>query len=169
MNFRYLMRAGLAAFLFIAAGGMSGTAFAQQPSPGQMAAARDFLEAKGGTQMFDRIVLSTVDRTKEFFLQTNTSLVKDLNEVTAQLRTEFAAKRGEVVDLFARSMAQRFTEQELKEAAAFYKSPLGQKLTQNEAPAFEEGMGRVRSWAEDFAEIVAKRMREEMKKRGHTI
>ncbi|BAT61151.1 hypothetical protein GJW-30_1_03707 [Variibacter gotjawalensis] len=167
MNLRSFVRGGVAAGLLAISLGMSGQALAQSAS--HLAAGRDFVIAKAGDQMFERIVLSTVDRTRDFFLQTNTAIAKDLGEVTAQLRVEFAAKRTEIAEIFGRSMAARFTEQELKDASAFYRSPLGQKLAQNEGAAFEEGMGRVRSWAEDFAEVVANRMRVEMKKRGHNL
>ncbi len=171
MTRRYLARTGVyAVLLALSLTGLAGSAMAQaQPSAGAVAAAREYITAKGASTMFDTVVSGTIERTKGFFLQTNTALTKDLNEVSAQLRSEMAGKREEVVDVFARVLAARFTEQEMKDAAAFFKSPLGQKIAQQEPAALEEGMGRVRAWSEDFAEQVANRMRAEMKKRGHTI
>jgi uncharacterized protein len=169
---RFLARMGGIAVIVALVFGLAGEAAAQtqaQPSAGALAAAREYIIAKGAGTMFDSVVAGTIERTKGFFLQTNTALSKDLNEVAAQLRNEMANKRDEVIDVFAQAVAVRFTEQEMKDAATFYKTPLGQKLTQQEPVALDDGMKRVRTWSEDFAEQVAVRMRAEMKKRGHTI
>jgi hypothetical protein len=51
-------------------------------------------------------------------------LSKDLNEVAAKLRTEYAARSAEVVNDVAKLYAERFTSR-AQGRAAFYKSPLG--------------------------------------------
>ena len=67
----------------------------------------------------------------------NPNMFKDLTDVAATLRKEYAprlsALRQDIVKLYA----ARFTEQELKEMLAFYKSPIGKKLL-TEEPAFVE-------------------------------
>ena len=59
-------------------------------------------------------------------------LSKDLNEVAAKLRTELAPRGSELLDQMAKLYAAAFTEQELKDALAFYKSPLGKKVITEE-------------------------------------
>ena len=63
------------------------------------------------------------------FLQTNPKLGKDLNEVAAKLRAEMSApRRPSCSTRRAKLYAAHFTEQELKDMLAFYKSPLGKKM-----------------------------------------
>ena len=69
----------------------------------------------------------------------------------------------------AKLYAIRFTEQELKDALAFYKSPLGRKLLEQEPNLLDQSMKNAQTWADKFSEEVIAKMRAEMKKRGHEI
>jgi uncharacterized protein len=142
---------------------------AKEPSPAAVATAKELIEVKGATHMFDPVVPGVIETAKNMFLQTNPQLSKDLNEVAAQLRNELAAKRGEITDQVARIYAARFTEPELKEALAFYKTPLGKKLVSEEVVVLEQSMTRIQSWADRFSEEAVSRIRAEMRKRGHTL
>ena len=57
----------------------------------------------------------------------------------------------------------------MKELAAFYKSPLGQKLILNEPKAISGSMSYMNDWAQSFAEVINGQFRTEMKKRGKEI
>ena len=103
------------------------------------------------------------------FLPTNPQLATPLNEVTAQLRKEFEPKKQEVLNDVARSYARRFTDQELKELLAFYKTNLGKKMLTEEPLAIEDGIKRAQDWANDFSDQVLTRFRAEMKKRGYDL
>src|SRR5450631_1988127 len=100
---------------------------AQTPTAGAVATARELLAVKGGTLMFEPIIPGVVETTKNNLLPTNPALARDLGEVSVQLRKEFDSKKAELVYEVAIIYASHFTEQELKELVAFYKSPLGQK------------------------------------------
>ena len=69
----------------------------------------------------------------------------------------------------AKLYAMRFTEQELKDALAFYKSPLGRKLLAEEPNLLDQSMKNAQTWADKLSEEVIAKMRTEMKKRGHEI
>jgi len=144
-------------------------AAAQQPSPTAMAMAKELVAVKGVKTVYEPLVGGVVEKAKRLFLQTNPMLGKDLNEVAAKVRNELNPRTAEVVAETARLYATRFTEQELKEALAFYKSPLGQKLLAQEPAIVGESMRSAESWAEKLSEEVMNKMRAEMKKRGHDI
>ena len=160
-------RAALAvAFGYLA---MVGAAHAQQPTPSALEVAKQIVLIKGGTT-FDAIVPGVVETAKNMFLPTNPNLSKDLNEVAAQLRKEFyEPKRAELMNEVSKAYAQRFSEQELKDILAFYKTPLGQKMIAEEPKALEESLRRAQEWANNFSEEVIARMREEMRKRGANL
>ena len=81
--------------------------------------------SRAPTALCDPLVPGVIEQAKSVFLQANPTLLKDLNEVALKLRAEYAPRSAEVVNEVAKLYAARFTEQELKDTLAFYKSPLG--------------------------------------------
>jgi uncharacterized protein len=143
---------------------------AQQPAPAAIAVAREVIIAKGVTAMTVPLVFGVIERAKDSLVPTNPNLMRELNEVATALHKELDAKgNSEVVDQVARAYASRFTEQELKDLLAFYKTPLGQKLTKEEPAALEDGLQNAQNWADAFSKTIIARIRTEMQKRGHTL
>ncbi len=147
----------------------SGSSHAQQPSASAVAAAKELIETKGAAHMFDPVVPGVIETAKNTLLRTNTALAKELNEVAAQLRQQYAEKRGEIAAEMARTYAQMFTEAEIKQAIAFYKTPLGKKLIEQEPRVLEQSMGSIQAWADRFSDEILRRFREEMRKKGHNL
>jgi uncharacterized protein len=157
----------LALALAVALGG--GAVDAQQPSAGALATAKEVITVKGAAAVYEPIVPGVIEQAKGVFLQANPMLSKDLNEVAAKLRAEYASRSAEVLNDVAKIYASRFTEQELKDTLAFYKSPLGRKLLVEEPAILDQSMRNAQSWANRLSEEVIIKMRAEMKKRGHEI
>ncbi len=148
---------------------LAGAALAQQPTPAAIATAKELVELKGGSQMFDPVIASIVEQTKNALLQTNPQLSKDLTDVAAQLRTEFGPRRDELMTEAAKRYAARFSEAELKDLATFFKSPLGKKMIQQEPQVLDETFSFVQQWGPRIAEEAMNRYRAEMKKKGHNL
>jgi hypothetical protein len=160
----------LAALLLFACTTIGGAALAQPaPSASAVATARELVETKGGAAMFEPVIVSVVEQTKGALLQTNPQLAKDLNDVAQQLRTEFAPRRDELMTYAAKLYAERFSEQELKDMLAFYKSPLGKKMTTVEPQVLDETFNYIQQWGQRVSEDVMNRFRAEMKKKGHNL
>jgi uncharacterized protein len=147
----------------------AGAAKAQTLSPASIDLARQVILVKGGNAMFDPVVPGVIESAKNVFLPTNPNLSKDLTEVANQLKKDYDGKRAELLNEVAKIYAQRFTEQELKDLLAFYKSPLGQKVVTEEPKVLDAAMQRAQDWANNFSEEVIGRMRAEMKKRGANL
>jgi hypothetical protein len=148
---------------------LAGAALAQQPTPAAIATAKELVELKGGSQMFDPVITSIVEQTKAALLQTNPQLAKDLNDVAAQLRTEFAPRRDELMTEAAKRYAARFSEAEMKEMTTFFKSALGKKMITQEPQILDETFSFVQQWGPRVAEEAMNRYRAEMKKKGHNL
>jgi hypothetical protein len=146
-----------------------GAAVAQQPSATAIATAKELITVKGAVALYEPLVRGVIETAKGVFLQTNPTLGKDLNEVAAKLRTDYAPRGAEVMNDVAKLYASRFTEQELKDALAFYKSPLGRKMVKEEPEILDQSMRNAQNWANRLSEEVINKMRAEMKKRGHDI
>jgi hypothetical protein len=152
--------------------GAPGLALAQapaQPSPSSLAMARELIVIKGGSAMFDPIVSGVIEFVKNTFVPTNPQLSGELNEVAVKLRKDYDAKRAELLNEVATVYARKFTEAELKELVAFYKSPTGKKMATEEPVAIDEGLKRAQSWADAFSAEVMSKFRDEMKKKGHDL
>lgn len=138
-------------------------------SPGALAAAREILTMKNVRAVYASAVPTIVQRTKDALLQSNLNYQKDLDEVAVIVAQKMAGRENEIGEGMANVYANEFTEQELKDLVAFYKSPLGQKLLSTEPKAIQQSMGYMSQWAQSFAEQVNADFRAEMRKRGKQI
>src|ERR1700716_1287138 len=141
----------------------------QQPSATAIATAKEVITVKGATALWEPIVPGVIEQAKSVFVQANPTLLKELNEVALKLRAEYAPRSAEVVNDVAKLYASRFTEQELKDTLAFYKSPLGRKLLVEEPSTLDQSMRNAQSWADRLSQEVIGKIRSEMKRRGHEI
>jgi hypothetical protein len=174
--FRNLSAAGLAFGMALAAVPV----MAQQPqqqSPVQLkpvssaalAAAKEILVMKKASEIYAGAVPNMVQQVKGNLTQKFLNYQKDLNEVAVIVAQNLAGREQEIGEGMAKAYAGEFTEQELKDLVAFYKSPLGQKLLVSEPKAIQLGLGYMNQWANGFAEVVNGQFRAEMKKRGKDI
>jgi len=164
-----LARGARAAAVVFTMAMFTGLASAEEPTPAAVAVAKELIVLKGSTQLWDAVVPGVIEQVKAVFMQTNPALGKELSDVAAQLRTEYAPRASQLVDQVAQLYARTFTEQELKDALTFYKSPLGRKIVNEEPKVLDDGFRRIQQWANKFSEEVMSRMRAEMKKKGYDL
>src|SRR3954447_14207649 len=182
MTFRRTARAlSAAAVLAIAlsGAGSSRSALAQQAaapqaaqpklSPTAMLLAKELIDIKGAASASDPLVTGVIEYHKNFFVQNNPNLAGDLGQVAQKLAADLAPRKVEMQQELTRIYASHFTEQELKDALAFYKTPLGKKLISEEPKALEESMKAADDWSRKFAIEVDAKFRAEMQKRGKNL
>jgi uncharacterized protein len=139
------------------------------PSASAIAVAKEIIVAKGAASIYDPIVGEVVERTRLVFQQSNPMISRDLSEVAGRLRTEFVPRAVEVVNDVAKLYATRFSEQELKDALAFYKSALGKKIIAEEPGILNDSFRSAEAFAGKLAPEIMVRFRAEMKKKGHEL
>ena len=142
---------------------------AQQPSASAMSTARELIAVTGASTLFSPLIAGVVEQAKVLFLQQNPSLSKDLNEVATKMRTDLQPRFNELVDEVARLYATNFSEQELTEILAFYKSAAGKKLLMAQPKIVDSSMKFAQEWANKLSDQVIANMRDELKKRGHAL
>jgi uncharacterized protein len=147
-----------------------GPAANPNPSPSAILLAKEIIELKGAREtIFNPLVRGVIEKTKDTFMQTNFMWSKDLNEVAANMEKEYASKTNELEDQSARIYAGYFTETELRQILAFYKSPVGQKVITDEPKALDKTIANAGQFGDSLSDEVMAKMREEMKKRGHDL
>jgi uncharacterized protein len=142
---------------------------AQQPTANALALAKEIIIVKGGSAIYDPVVPALVENGRRLFLQSNPMLGKDLGEVAAKLQAEFAPRTAELINEGARLYASKFTEQELKDVLAFYKSPLGRKVISQEPVILDQSTASIDEWAIKIGNEIVVKFRAEMRRRGHEI
>jgi len=170
MKFRSLNRLALIGMLALGWVVMAGAARAQQgPSPAALATAKELVTLKGGAAMFDPLIPGVIESAKNQLIPTNPQLTKPLNDVALVLHKEYAAKRAELLDIVAQTYARHFTEAELKDIVAFYKTPAGKKMIVQEPAAIKETLDAAQQWANQLSDEVLQRFRTEMQKKGFKL
>jgi hypothetical protein len=142
---------------------------AQQPSPAAIASAKELISITGATTLFSPLIAGVIEQAKVLYLQQNPALAKDLNEIATQLRTDLQPRFGELTEEVARLYATNFTEQELKDVLAFYKTTAGKKFLATQPKIVESSMKFAQEWANKLSDQVIAKMRDELKKRGHAL
>jgi uncharacterized protein len=164
-------RAARLGMLAVALISFSPFAHAQQhhPTAAAMMTAKEIIAITGSTSLFNPVIAGVVEQAKGLFLQQNPGLAKDINEVAANLRAQLQPRFVEITNDVAREYATRFTDKELTELLAFYKSPVGKKLIVQQPLIADASLKFAQDWANKLSEEVINKMRAEMKKRGHDL
>ena len=149
---------------------------AQQPqqqaappaSPSHLAAAREVVVLSGMTRTFDVIPPEMNEQIKKSMV-TRPELAKDLDQVIESLKPEMELQKQQMVNAAARVYAARIGEADLKEMAAFFKSPIGKKYVETQPEILDSMVVEIQEWTKQLAEYVMVRVRAEMGKRGHNM
>lgn len=160
---------GMLALMLVAAPALAQQPAAPAPSATALQTARNLVQANGEAHAFDGVIQNLVDGAALGFLQTNPDLAPQLRDLAATLRPEFDKRQGEIIDILATAYATRFTEAELKEALAFYKSPVGQKLVTDRPAIVQQAVQNMQIWGAKLNTEVMDRIRAEMKKKGFDL
>ena len=141
----------------------------QGPSPEHLKAAREVVVSSGLAQSFDSIYTEFVAGVRQSVGTTRPELKKDIEDVLASLKDDAEAKRGEIVDTSARAFAGKMTEADLKEVAAFFNSPVGQRYNSYRPQVIDEIFTLLQPWSTATSNRLYDLFQAEMRKRGHQL
>jgi hypothetical protein len=143
--------------------------FAQaQPTPSHLALAREVAIGSGMTRSFDAMTEPLLGQLQQMSV-TRPEVKQDLEQVVAMLRPEVEQQKEKMVEAASKAFANRLTEAELKDIAAFYKSPAGVKYVQTQPLILDEIVRELATWTQNVSEYIMIRARAEMGKRGHQL
>jgi uncharacterized protein len=142
---------------------------AAEPTPSHLKAAREVVVGSGIARSFDAVARDVAQRIRQTTVLTRPELEKDLDAVLLALKPEIDARAQEMIVIAARAFAERLSEPELTDTASFFKSATGQRYV-NAQPLILDQLGRsMDTWVQTASETLMTRVREEMRKRGHTL
>ena len=150
---------------------LSAPVLAQQatPSPEHLAVARAVIDFTGASRSFDSVVPQLLQEARGLILTTRPELKNDLDAAIADVTIELKKSEQDILTSISQVYASKFTESELKDIAAFYQSPVGQKLTKAMPDILRESYTRTQEWAQKLSVDVMNKLRDAMAKKGHNI
>lgn len=145
-------------------------AFAQAPAiaPTHLQAAREIMDITGVTSSIEGIYRQFEENTQQL-LTTRPEAVKDAKAVIEELRPEAQKRSDEMIRNAAEIFAKKLTEADLKEAATFFKSPVGQRYLKLRSDAMNEVFDLMQPWSVQTSNYLFDRFSQEMRKRGHQL
>jgi hypothetical protein len=138
-------------------------------------AARELVVTSGMNDQAQIHLTGIMRQLSQTIIQSNVAIQGDaprrqaLDETLRSVLEALAPAREQLVVSVALLYASRFTEQELKELTAFFRSPLGQKFQQAGGPIAQETSSVMGQWMQQVQQIAFDRVRAEMRRRGHPI
>ena len=145
-------------------------AFAQQaPTPEHLKAVREVVVASGLSQSFESIYGEFVGGVRQNIGSTRPELKKDMEEVLTALKAEADLRRDEIIDSSARIFASKMSEADLKEVAAFFNSPVGQRYNSYRPQVIDEIFTLLQPWSTATSNRLYDLFQAEMRKRGHQL
>ena len=149
---------------------LAGPAFPQQaqPSASHLNVAREVAVSSGMTRSFEAMTEPLLAQLQQMNV-TRPEIRNDLEQVVNLIRPELEQKKQVMVDKAAHAYAGRLTEAELKDIAAFYKSPAGVRYVATQPVILDEIVSDLALWAQDVSEFIMTRARAEMGKRGYQL
>jgi hypothetical protein len=171
MRFVPVRRFGSAALILCA---LAMPAFAQAPAakaptPEHVALARAVLDFTGARSSFDGVLLKLLTDARMAVLRTRPTLQADLETALLAVGEKLKDSDQELTNQIALVYARKFNEQELKDIAAFYQSPVGKKLVAEMPSVLKESYDAMQDYSRKMSVQVMTELRAEMKKKGHDL
>lgn len=135
-------------------------AWSQDISESHLKVAREALDATSATDQFDNVLPQAAQALKAQLIQKNPNLTDLIDKTVEKNALALADRRADLEKEAATAYARVFSEQELKEIAAFYGSPTGKKLLSDGPIVMREINKAAQIWqrgiARDLAQNVGK-------------
>ena len=156
----------LAAWLAIS---LMSAAPAPAQSPETVAAAKDLMAVMRSSDNFKTMMPSIMQALKPAIVQGRPEVDRDFDALVAPLLGAMNSRLDEIIDKVAGIYARNFTAAELREVAAFYRGPTGQKFVQKLPGVMQESLVVGQQFGQQIAGELQQRMIEELRKKGHNI
>ena len=102
---------------------------AQEVSPEQLALARQYVDLTDNAAVFEVTMVETGIETMRQLVTQNPEIMDAVDSAVQKVLEDYRARKGELMNQFARVYALRFNVEELQQIVAFYESDVGKKLS----------------------------------------
>jgi hypothetical protein len=144
-------------------------AAAQAPPSEALVAARELVATLRTADQMKAILPAILQSMKPAIVQNRPQVEQDYDVIAPILLEGMSLGLAELTDQIAAIYANNFTAAEMKELAAFYRGPIGQKFLDKTPAVMQQTMAAGQQFGGRIAAELQARMIEELRKRGNKL
>jgi uncharacterized protein len=149
--------------------GFAGPAASQAPSEESLKTATELLQAIRAADQMRAIFPMTVQQLKPIIVQKNRAAERDFDALAPAMTDLINARMNELIAAMAGVYAQNFTADEMRQLTAFFRTPVGEKYLDKSPLLVQESMAIGNRFGQQTAGELERRIKDELRKRGHKI
>lgn len=142
---------------------------AAEISKEHLEAAKEVVRLSGIGRTFEIFLPQLADQTVATLTRTRPEIREDLIAVLRAIAPEFEKRSEQMIETTARHFAGVMGEQALKDTAAFFRSDAGKQYVAMQPKVIDQMVISLDAWNRVLSEDLMSRVREEMRKKGHTL
>ena len=146
-----------------------GRALPQTASPEALAAAKELIIASKAGEQVKTIVPLLIQQMKPAIVQNRPQVERSYDAIMPLMLEAMNSQIETFMEAAAVVYANNFTPEEMREIAAFYSRPVGQKLLQKMPIVMQQTMLLGQKFGEAIGRDLDFKIRDELRKRGHNI
>lgn len=154
--------ARLVAALAIGAAALLPAGAQESFSEEHIGAAREAVAAANAIRPFDDVLPLIADQTRTLFIRNDPANTALIDVVVGEVALKLAERRPELNRVVYEVWARRFTVEELRQLAEFYRSDLGQKYARVEPELRALSIGAAKQWGDAISTEMVTLVREEL-------
>lgn len=139
---------------------------AREFSQRHIAVARDVVRLSGMSRSFQAVVPQFQEMALRQFGGGSPQMMEEVQDILLELRPELELQERAMMNRAARVMAERLTEAELDEVAAFFATDAGRRYVETQPAVLDGVIGEMQVWSEELAEYIDIRVRAKLLERN---
>lgn len=149
--------------------GFAGPAAAQAPSDESLRVATDLVEAIKTADQMRAIFPIIVQQLKPIVTKGNPAIERDFDALAPAMTGLLNDRMGELTSAIAAVYARNFSVDDMRQLAAFFRTPVGVKYLEKAPVLVQESMQIGNRFGQETAGDLERRVKEELRKRGHKL
>ena len=149
--------------------GFAAPAAAQVPSDESLRVATDLVEAIKTADQMRAIFPIIVQQLKPIIAKSNPAVERDFDALAPAMTGLLDERMGELTSAIAAVYARNFSIDEMRQLAAFFRTPVGVKYLERAPVLVQESMQIGNRFGQETAGDLERRVKEELRKRGHKL
>ncbi|MEP1442632.1 MAG: DUF2059 domain-containing protein [Hyphomicrobiales bacterium] len=121
------------------------------------------------TRAYGEVLPNLARRVKARLTERSPKLKDPIEKAVDDVALALVERQGELDLLIARSWAERFSVQELRDISAFFATPTGTKLAKANTELISAGLDIARQWGQQMGVEMVRAVTEKLKKQGHQL
>jgi uncharacterized protein len=132
-------------------------------APERMALAMKLVELSGTTRIFDEVLPSIAEESKNRFIRANPQMQLGIIAVVDRIAVQMVSRRPELDQYLARVWASGFSDEEMQELIDFYSSDVGKRFSNALPQVLAVQTAAAQEWGKSVSEELNLKVQEELR------